>query len=669
MESIESIAAVVVASLTVLPLVMRVLRRFGPMAQVPGMLVCVLAIFAAFAAGSRVLPPPVEEAAIVDRPIESPDDGYVSSESCRACHPKYHATWDASFHSKMTQVASPQSVAGDFDNVTIKRGEAEYKLTTNDGKFFVSAYRTSDPTRVSEPREVVMTTGSHHRQWFWAKSGDSRKITPLPFIYLIDQQQWIPYESGFLLPPDGMLGLGKGEWNRNCIQCHTTQGRMRRTQVGQDVELMDTRVGEFGIACEACHGPAEEHIRANQNPGRRYHYRTTDEHDPTIVNPANLPPELSAHVCGQCHSAMSLIKSRDKATHEKWNQTGFDYRPGENLFESRFLFGYEPHMQAPPIRDFIESNPDYMANRFWSDGVIRVAGREFSGLLKTPCYNHEDDSRKMTCLSCHSMHQPDGDDRDLSEWTNDQLDPELLGNAACTQCHEDFVSDQQVEAHTHHPAGSAGSLCYNCHMPYTTFGLLKAIRSHGLVSPSVQSSLETGRPNACNQCHLDKTLAWTSQRLEEWFDMPGPELSSDQQNIAASVLWTLKGDAGQRALMAWSMGWDAAKQASGTEWITPYLAELLTDPYDAVRFVAWESIKKSMTEFETLSQDAMSYDFLQPEPDRIEFAQRIRTLWDARAADRTAMEGVLVGVDGLLQQDAFDRLLQQRDQRPVSLLE
>ena len=151
--------------------------------------------------------------------------------------------------------------------------------------------------------------------------------------------------------------------------------------------------------------------------------------------------------------------------------------------------------------------------------------------------------------------------------------------------------------------------------------------------------------------------------------MPGPELSSDQQNIAASVLWTLKGDAGQRALMAWSMGWDAAKQASGTEWITPYLAELLTDPYDAVRFVAWESIKKSMTEFETLSQDAMSYDFLQPEPDRIEFARRIRTLWDARAADRTAMEGVLVGVDGLLQQDAFDRLLQQRDQRPVSLLE
>ena len=50
-------------------------------------------------------------------------------------------------------------------------------------------------------------------------------------------------------------------------------------------------------------------------------------------------------------------------------------------------------------------------------------------------------------------------------------------------------------------------------MPFTTYGLLKTIRSHQISNPSVQATLETGRPNACNLCHLDKTLEWTANAL------------------------------------------------------------------------------------------------------------------------------------------------------------
>ena len=47
-------------------------------------------------------------------------------------------------------------------------------------------------------------------------------------------------------------------------------------------------------------------------------------------------------------------------------------------------------------------------------------------------------------------------------------------------------------------------------MPYTTYGLLKTIRSHtDQQSVGRRRRVETGRPNACNLCHLDKTLAWT----------------------------------------------------------------------------------------------------------------------------------------------------------------
>ena len=46
-----------------------------------------------------------------DRPIEVTGDRFVSSRTCRACHRSQYASWRASYHRTMTQVATPQSVA------------------------------------------------------------------------------------------------------------------------------------------------------------------------------------------------------------------------------------------------------------------------------------------------------------------------------------------------------------------------------------------------------------------------------------------------------------------------------------------------------------------------------------------------------------------------------
>ncbi len=99
-----------------------------------------------------------------------------------------------------------------------------------------------------------------------------------------------------------------------------------------------------------------------------------------------------------------------------------------------------------------------------------------------------------------------------------QLAKGMASNAACLQCHSSF--EKRPEQHTHHLAGSSGSLCYNCHMPYTSYGLLKALRSHQISNPTVKASLQTGRPNACNLCHLDKSLRWTAQNLFAWYGIP-----------------------------------------------------------------------------------------------------------------------------------------------------
>jgi hypothetical protein len=234
------------------------------------------------------------------------------------------------------------------------------------------------------------------------------------------------------------------------------------------------------------------------------------------------------------------------------------------------------------------------------------------------------------------------------------------------QCHAGYRDDQTLAAHTHHKAGSSGSHCYNCHMPYTTYGLQKAIRSHTIESPSVQSSLQTGRPNACNQCHLDRTLDWAAEHLRDWYGIEKPALSEDERNIAASVLWALKGDAGQRALMAWSFGWSDAKQTSGSDWMTPYLSYLMADPYAAVRFIAHRSLRRQ-ADFATAA-----YDFLAPPEERTKAAGEIYREWSRAHAGpprRLASEQVLIPAPGKINRDVVSRLLRERDNRPVSLRE
>jgi hypothetical protein len=202
-------------------------------------------------------------------------------------------------------------------------------------------------------------------------------------------------------------------------------------------------------------------------------------------------------------------------------------------------------------------------------------------------------------------------------------------------------------------------------MPYTTYGLLRALRSHQISSPTVQASVESGRPNACNLCHLDKTLAWTAGHLADWYRVPAPPLDHDEQTVAASLLWLLKGDAGQRALTAWSMGWKPAQQASGEGWTTPFLIGLLDDPYDAVRFMANRSLR-------TLpGMQESAYDFMAPHERRLADAGHALTRWqDHRpAGNPTRSPATLYEPDGSLDATAINRLVGQRDDRRVSLRE
>lgn len=599
------------------------------------------------------------------------DDDFASADGCRACHPAEYDSWHGSFHRTMTQVATPETVTGDFDDVRLvvhgrtthlrREGDA-FNVTTIDPDWEQDLFLAGvDPDTVDEPpsveTRVVMITGSHHYQSYWIPSARGNKLVNFHWAWLHETQEWVPREAAFMRPP-GDPRLHQF-WNDNCIHCHAVDGDPRVLTNPAGEHAMDTSVAELGISCESCHGPAAEHVALNTNPVRRMQlHLERDAGDPSIVHPQRIDPARSSETCGGCHSInMPMIAAM---------RTDRRFRAGETLAETKYVIrGSDRNLETEAerrqwraARDYLlQQDPRFFEDRYWSDGMVRISGRDYNGMIESPCVADP----AFGCLSCHSMH----DYVDPA----DQLRPGMDGNDACLQCHAEIGAD--VSAHTHHAPDSAGSSCYACHMPHTVFGLLKAIRSHEISSPDVATSIEVGRPDACSLCHLDRPLEWTAERLESWYGIPQPALSDDDRNVAAAVRWLVSGDAGQRALAAWHVGHEPAIEASGArDWAAPLLARLLDDPYDAVRYVAarsYRTLTGDPLDDWTFTGEAAAEGRTQAATTRIEAG--IAAAFDG--AQRTAAEfaAILRDAAGRLDAEALARLHEMRDDSRVDLKE
>jgi hypothetical protein len=617
-------------------------RRIRSLAMALILLVATVLV-AAFIFRGNIFGDP-EKAMFTDGPITRPtaisSDGYVGSNACKECHKREHETWHASYHRTMTQVASEQSVVGNFDDVELESYGQVFHLWKDETGHWVEF---DNPPKEGEEsaqnkrirRQVVLCTGSHHMQVYWLSTGRGRELAVFPFMWLIDEQRWIPRPAGFLKSSYKSRGMSddaivqrvfeKGVWNNTCILCHTTHGQP------EFAEPPESTVAEFGISCEACHGPGESHVRIHED-------QTVFTGKDPIVLPTALDQARSSEVCGRCHS-ISRPGSPEKRA--EMLKTGRPYRPGDQLLQ---------------MRDF--ETDKYSANFAWADGAVRVLGREFSSQLISPCYKRG----KLSCFSCHQLHQAEDDSRSPKDWADDQLKPKMRTNEACLQCHQDYQDEKTLAAHTHHVSGSQGSQCMNCHMPNTVYGLLKATRSHQISNPSVAETLQTGRPNACNLCHMDKSLKWSGEHLSTWYGHE-PLAGGETNDIATSVLISLRGDAGARALIAWHMGWVPSRETSGDDWMPPYLAILMEDDYDAVRFIAYRSLKRIE------GYGDIKYDFMADPAVRKRVCDRIKARWENRSGETLPNNEELLISDGKLEKSVIEYLLRQRDESEINLFE
>lgn len=582
-------------------------------------------------------------------------EDWTGSGTCLTCHRDNHRSWQATYHSRMTQWSAPSTVQGEFDGQIVEYFGQKVRLEREGDRYFMS--QLDDQERMIKRLPVIRTTGSHRYQQYFTQDDQAGtgNYWRLPLLWLTGERRWTHMNAVFLGKDDQDFNAHLTLWNQNCIFCHTTgpvpgetnlEELSQRLAAGQTIDYRyapryQSTQTELGIACESCHGPGAEHARLNRNPIRRYRLHFSDEPDPSIIHPERLPSDRSAAVCGQCHAQRVPLNPQDIRV---WLDTGPTFRAGDRL---------EDHVR--PIRADL---PEF-AHRFWADGVPRLSAYEYQGLTASACF----ESEALDCDSCHSGHsgRPEG-----------MIEDHSLGNQVCSSCHQHIA--QNLTAHTGHAPESTGSLCYNCHMPKIVYGVMTLHRSHRIEVPDPGRQARDQRPDACSNCHVDRTLDWAIRAA-------GAEPATDrvprsEATSAARLIENyLSGDPVQRAVSLYHLGqYDNGDDAADRAFAVPFLLHALVDQYPMIRWFSRLALLK-MAELDPglgtqLGLSALiEWDYIGPIDQRDAIREDLNRRWreiDKRGFDLTA-GGPYLTANGQLQMPLIEPRLAERDGKEIDI--
>ena len=396
---------------------------------------------------------------------------YVGAKACAACHESEYKQWVASWHGKLLQPATPQSVEGNFAAGKIVLRGSPFLLQHRAGHYYLTeSYLAGKPWE----HQVDYTLGGRRMQQYLSTLRDGR-ILLLPVTWDNVHKKWL--HNLDVNNPES-AGDPAQIWNKSCISCHVTAWR-KNFDLQQDA--YHSTWADSGVGCESCHGAGSEHVAEAQAAGGagRANGASPERRgaiDGSIINLAKLDPTRSTMACAQCHSLRDIYAD--------------GFQPGENYYDY-----FQPVMEyrLPASKD-----PPY-----WPDGRPRWLANEAFALWQSECFL----KGRATCLTCHTRPH----DMDIAR--NTQL--RAGNNAPCTQCHSAIAKN--IAAHTHHAANSAGSSCIACHMPRIVLSLNTRLRDHSISIPVPENTIRHGIPNACNLCHTDKTSEWAAEKTTAWY--------------------------------------------------------------------------------------------------------------------------------------------------------
>lgn len=415
-------------------------------------------------------------AALVAPALQAAQTGYVGSASCRSCHEEAWNSWRTSHHYQAMLPATEENVLGDFGDATFEYAGITSRFFREDGKYRVE---TDGADGKLQTFEIAYTFGFYPLQQYLVPFPGGR-YQALNIVWDSRPreeggQRWVhlyPEEEGDPVRHDDLVHWTGSfqNWNGRCAACHSTDLEKDYTA---STDRFQTRWEEINVACEACHGPAANHLEwANGDQAaedRGFGFSLADR------GPFGPGPDAEARIWARQDGRRPVAQIEACAgCHSRRSELGKP-RPGERFDDHYRLALLEPGLYFPDgqILDEVYVYGSFLQSRMFAAGVV--------------------------CTDCHEPHS----NRLLAE-----------GNNLCTRCHVGEVYDGP--AHHHHEAGGAGAACVDCHMPERTYMVVDDRRDHSFRVPEPRLSLQLGVPNSCNQCHQDKDAKWASEALDGW---------------------------------------------------------------------------------------------------------------------------------------------------------
>lgn len=486
------------------------------------------------------------------------DEDYVGSKTCMNCHMDHYASWARTYHSRMTQEARAVSVQGDFErNNTFEYLGVRARMQKLDNKFSMTL---TFPDGKQQAYPIDRTIGSRRIEQYLTK--ENGQYVRLPLAFDLINKRWMSLNGSFFYPDSENYFQHRAQWDSNCVFCHNVKAQPNYDAPSR---AFNTEVSELGVACGACHGQGAAHAEEASSPLVRTLWRFSKTESNQIVNPLKLTPERSMMVCGHCHGQRvpePISRIQTILGH------GDPYNSGDDL----------SHYYSPVTRETTVGTYSF-ANRFWSNGSPRLTAYEYQGILRSRCFVGGGPTERINCLSCHTMHGGD---------PKGQITEENRSNKPCLACHKEYESAPALADHTKHKAESVGSNCYTCHMPRVVYGVMSIHPTHDITIPSPQMTAVGAVPNACNQCHLDRSVNWAineSKRLWPERYLSSEPANDSQYDLPEGPRSLFAADALTRAVAAEAMGGGGPLKPD-PQWAGHFLVEAFNDNYPIVRFFA-----------------------------------------------------------------------------------
>jgi len=424
--------------------------------------------------------------------IEKNEASYMGSSQCAECHEAQFKAWQGSHHDMAMRHARAESVLGDFQNAAISFGDKTSRFFQRDNRYWANI---EGPDGQFHDYQVKYTFGFEPLQQYMVEFGDGR-VQLIPFAWDSRTkeeggQRWFNLYPEQTQKHQEFYWTNTGQnWNYMCADCHSTN-----VKKNFDVETntYKTTYSEINVGCEACHGPASEHIEWSKNAidslsdkgFRRDLSKSVDEWvskaGHSTLLPSKINPSQQTLVCAQCHSRHVQISEDDFVASQ--------------AFGDRYLMSL------------------INAQLYYPDGQVYDEGYVYGSFLQSKM-----NKNGVVCSNCHEPH------------SGKLVQPE---KTVCLQCHQ--TQTYASQSHHHHQEGSPGAQCVNCHMPETTFMQVDARRDHGWHVPRPDFAQSLGTPDTCLSCHADKNSHWSMQVTQGWFPINNAQVEQPFAPVFSAI--------------------------------------------------------------------------------------------------------------------------------------